>query len=132
MPDQTCDICGRTQASLELDVDGLWICETCRSRLMTQPVGEAEDDALDPELQPLVGKSAGAICRTLELPFVPPFESVIRAASQIAYDQDLYMSAWLFVTQWQDGTTVWRTAEGDATALVSPQGEVDIKKRGSA
>ena len=81
---------------------------------------------MDEALQPLVGKSAGAICRTLELPFEPPFKTVIRAASLIAYDHDLFMSAWLFVTQWLDGTTVWRDLDGQATALVSIAGDVKI------
>jgi hypothetical protein len=95
---------------------------------MTSPTTQDSAFDLDEALQPLVGKSAGAICRTLELPFVPPYKIVIEAASKIAYDRDLYMSAWLFVTQWQDGTTVWQASDGQATALVTPDGAVNIHK----
>ena len=83
---------------------------------------------LDEALQALIGKSAGAICRTLELPFVPPYDIVIEAATRIAYDQDLYMSAWVFVTQWLDGTTVWRASNSRATGLVTLNGTVIIQK----
>ena len=128
MAETRCDICGKTRAELEIDADGLWICKTCQSRLITAPVDAESTHELDPDLQILVGKSAGAICRTLELPFVPPYKTVINAASRIAYDQDRYMSAWLFVTQWQDGTTVWRSSDGRATAQVTIQGNVTIKQ----
>ena len=80
------------------------------------------------ELQALVGKSAGAICRTLELPPEPPYDVVLEAASKIGYDMDLYLSAWLFVTQWQDGTTIWRASDGSGTAQVTPNGEVFIQE----
>ncbi len=83
---------------------------------------------LDEKLAPLVGNSAGAICRTLELSYVPPYKSVIDAASKIGYDQDLYMSAWLFVSQWQDGTTLWRESDDHANAQVTPDGKVNIQE----
>ena len=86
-------------------------------------------NGLDEALQPLVGKSAGAICRTLELPFAPPYESIIKAASNIAYDQDRYMSAWLFVTQWLDGTTVWRSSDGSEIAHVTLDGIVNMQNK---
>ena len=60
-------------------------------------------------------------------PFVPPYQTVIEAASNIAYDQDRYMSAWLFVTQWLDGTTVWRSSDGRETVHITPDGTI-IKK----
>jgi len=139
MEERSCDICGRSESALiiesqedsrpglQVDEDGLWMCKACQERLWTRPV--VLDDALeiDEELRALVGKSAGAICRTLELPLVPPYETVLEAASKIAYDQDLFMSAWLFVSQWGDGTTVWREPEGQATALVIPDGTVNIQ-----
>ena len=115
------------QPPLQVDEDGLWICSVCQERLTTRPVSHDPILDLDERLQSLIGKSAGAICRTLELPFVPPYEVVIEAASKIAYDQDMYMSAWLFVTQWQDGSTVWRASDGHATALVTPDGVVNIQ-----
>ena len=113
---------------MELDEDGLWACRGCRARLALPAVGEEAEDA--PEgLERLVGKSAGAICRTLNLPYEPPYEAVIDAASRIAYDENRYMSAWSFVTQWLDGSTVWRDEEGAAVAVVRPDGSVWVRGR---
>ena len=89
-----CDICGlsenalhaRVQSSttqLERDSDNLWICDDCKSNLITQPVGHSFENELDEELMGLIGKSAGAICHTLNLPFRPPYQSVIEAASNL-------------------------------------------------
>ena len=138
MSDQrTCDFCGRSERDLsaqapggspamELDRDGLWVCHDCRDKLVLSAVGGLAGK-LPPELKALVGKSAGAICRTLNLPYRPPYRSIVDAASQIAYDQDRYMSAWSFVTQWLDGTTVWRAEGEDAVAIVAPDGSVRIE-----
>ena len=133
-----CDFCGRSEIDLlaqapvgspamELDEDGLWVCYDCRAKHVLPPVGEAVD--LAKELETLVGKSAGAICRTLNLPYEPPYRSVIDAASKIAYDEDRYMSAWSFVTQWPDETTVWRTEDGGSIAVVAPDGSVRVQRR---
>ena len=135
-----CDICDRSEADLraqktnespvlEIDSDGLWICGDCRSRLTTSPVGEQDDSILLEELGALVGQSAGAICYVLNLPYEPPYRSVIDAASLIAYDQDLYLSGWAFVTQWMDGTTVWRSEDGTATVIVGADGSVEKMSR---
>ena len=126
MDQQLCDICGRPEAKRK-DEDGLWICNPCYKQIKSQPKTQDFDDTLDEALQPLIGKSAGAICRTLELPFVPPFDTVIEAALIIAYDQDLYMSAWLFVSQWQNGTTTWLAPNGQANAQVTTDGKVYIQ-----
>jgi hypothetical protein len=112
---------------LELDEDELWVCYRCRGRLSLPPVGRGEE--LIEGLEQLVGKSAGAICLTLNLPYAPPYQSVIDAASKIAYDEDRYMSTWSFVAQWLDGTTVWRAEDGSATALVGPDGSVRIEHK---
>ena len=137
-----CDFCGRPgtvsleqdpdgQRELELDQDGLWVCSKCKAGLVGDPTGYLDEDKgeLDERLQALVGKSAGAICRTLNLAYVLPYQSIIDAASRIAYDEDRYMSAWLFVTQWMDGTTVWQTEDGSARALVSADGDIRIETR---
>jgi hypothetical protein len=134
---QFCDICGRSEDQLRqelpgksfrlvMDDDGLWLCPDCRGRLTTRPVSreEEEDDELDDEIKALIGRTAGAICRTLNLPYTPPYQLVIDAASCIAYDEDVHMSNWTFAALWLDGTTVWRSEDGAATALVSDDGQV--------
>jgi hypothetical protein len=65
----------------------------------------------------------------MNLAYVPPYRSIIDAASRIAYDEDRYMSAWLFVTQWMDGTTLWQTEDKSARALVSTDGNIQIETR---
>ncbi len=140
-----CDFCGRSEIELsaqildrspgmELDEDGLWACHNCRAKHVLPTVGAVgqEAEALVKELDALVGQSAGAICRTLNLPYRPPYQSVIDAASKIAYDEDRYMSAWSFVTQWLDGTTVWRAEDGEAVAVVAPDGSVRVRSRYSS
>ncbi|MCP4424216.1 MAG: hypothetical protein GY803_06990 [Chloroflexi bacterium] len=102
------------------------MCAGCRARLVSASVSQS-DSPLDEEIEALIGKSVGAICYTLNLPYKPPYQSIIDAASRIGYDQDLYMGAWLFVTQWLDGTTVWRAEDGRATAVVTPDGAVRIE-----
>jgi hypothetical protein len=137
-----CDICGRPetkfqvqnlngQPELEMDEDGLWICSECRAKLVSKPTGYRADDAseLDERIRALVGKSAGAICHTTNLTYEPPYQSIIDAASTIAYDEDRYMSAWSFVTQWMDGTTVWQSPDRIAKALVSTDGNIQIETR---
>ena len=135
---RTCDFCGRSETELlaqapigspvlELDEDGLWVCRDCRARLILPPVGKAVD--LPEGLEALVGKSAGAICYTLNLPYEPPYRSVIDAASKIAYDEDRFMSAWSFVAQWPDGTTVWRAEDGSSMAVVAPDGSIRVQHR---
>ena len=107
------------------------MCGLSSWSITSEPTGYLDEDEgeLDDRLQALVGESAGAICRTLNLAYVPPYQSIIDAASRIAYDEDRYMSAWLFVTQWMDGSTLWQTEDGSARALVSPDGNVRIETR---
>ena len=137
-PHRCCDFCGRSETELaltgptsapaiELDEDGLWVCCVCRPALVLPQVGVESDDF--EELRALIGKSAGAICYSLNLPYEPPFLSVIDAASKIAYDEDLYMSAWSFVTEWRDGTTVWRAEDGSELAFVEPDGSIRVQRR---
>ncbi len=134
-----CDFCGCSESELsaqapdrsrviELDGDGLWVCDYCRAKLVLATVGE-EAGELGEKLNALVGQSAGAICHTLNLPYEPPYRAILDAASMIAYDQDRFMSAWLFVTQWLDGTTVWHAESGEAVAFVAPDGSVRMRSR---
>jgi hypothetical protein len=137
-----CDFCGlpattlvdharNSPRQLELDEDGLWVCSECQARLISKPTGYGDeaDSELDEKLTALIGKSAGAICRTMDLPYQPPYQAIIDAASKIAYDEDRYMSAWLFVTQWMDGTTVWQSEDRRAKALVYPDGSIQVENR---
>jgi hypothetical protein len=55
------------------------------------------------------------------------YQDIIDAASAIAYDEDLYMSAWTFVSLWLDGTTVWRSPDRSRIAYRTPSGPVQIK-----
>jgi hypothetical protein len=111
---------------MEKDRDNLWVCYNCRDKLILSAVGQLAGEVPE-ELGVLVGKSAGAICRTLNLPYKPPYQSVIDAASKIAYDEDRYMSAWSFIAQWPDGTTVWRAEGEESIAIVTPDGSVRIE-----
>ena len=132
-----CDFCGRLehelpepadekQPRLTIDEDGLWGCADCRRKMVTEPIGDGAVVELEDELAELVGKSAGAICRTLNLPYMPPYQEVIDAASKIAYDEDRYMSGWQFVNKWLDGSTVWRAEDGKGMAIVRPDGTIQI------
>jgi hypothetical protein len=140
MPVQKCcDFCDRTEDELPepstgsdklvIDTDGLWVCQECRSKLTTQPTDQQTPAFLEDALLPLVGKSAGAICRTLALPYEPPYRNILDAASTIAYDEDRYMSTWTFVSQWLDGTTVWHSPDGASEAFVSTKGDLRIISR---
>ena len=130
-----CDFCGRleselpeveNQSKLTIDEDGLWSCAICRPKLKTEPVGDGWEVELEDELLALIGKSAGAICRTLQLPYAPPYEIVLDAAIKIGYDKDHYMSAWTFVNQWLDGSTVWRSEDGRGMAIIKPDGSIQV------
>jgi hypothetical protein len=112
---------------MEQDEDGLWACYHCRAQLVLRPVGEAADR--QKELSALVGQSAGAICYTLNLPYEPPYRTVIDAASRIAYEEDRYMSAWSYMAQWPDGTTIWCAEDGRTLAIVAPDGSIRMERR---
>ena len=132
-----CDFCGRFEhelpepkdkkkPKLTIDEDGLWACSDCRPKLRTEPVGDGWDVELEDELMALIGKSAGAICHTLELPYAHPYQTVLDAASTIGYTDEQPMSSWTFVNQWLDGSTVWRSEDGRGMAIVKPDGRVQV------
>jgi hypothetical protein len=130
-----CDFCGRPESELPaiknkpkltIDEDGLWSCAECRPKLSTEPIGDGSKVELEEELAALVGKSAGVICHTMNLPLEPPYQFVLNAASKIGYDEDHYMSGWLFVNQWLDGSTVWRAEDGRGMAIVKEDGSIQI------
>lgn len=134
---KTCDICNRSESEflkkgnslkIALDANGLWLCEDCRSKMKHLPPVNHDDTELDEDLKQLVGKSAGAICRTLELPYQPPYQEILDAAARIAYDEDRYMSAWSFLTQWMDGTTVWQSEDRTTIAIIFPDGDIQLQQ----
>lgn len=134
----TCDICGRSEfeiqhqaqyssQKIEIDEDGLWICGECKAGLTEVPLGNEYEGEQDDRIRELAGKSAGAICRTMDLPYTHPYRSIIDAASKIAYDEERYLSTWTFVEQWMDGTTLWLSADKSTRALVFPNGNVEFQ-----
>jgi hypothetical protein len=138
-PERIYDICGRSENALppysddtpllHVDEDGFWLCADCQKAVKSTPVSECEEGELIEELKSLVGKSAGTICYTLDLPYVPPYAYVIDDANKIAYAEDRVMSEWTFIAQWLDNSTVWLSPERDQVALVCPDGSVVIRDR---
>ena len=132
-----CDFCGRfeyelpepadtKEPKLTIDEDGLWACADCSPRLKTTPVGDGGEVELEDELIALIGQSAKAICRILELPYITPYQFVLGAASKIGSADEQPMSDWRFVNQWQDGSTVWRAEDGRGMAVVKPDGSIQL------
>jgi hypothetical protein len=107
-----------------MEIDGLWVCRDCGAKLVTTPIGESVMGELPQQLEALVGKSAGAICLTLNLPHEAPYQSLVDHADLLHSN---YMSAWSFVTQWLDGRTIWRDEDGSAVAVVTPDGQLHIE-----
>lgn len=137
----SCDFCGRSELELqrpdrnslnkiETDEDGLWICSDCQTKTVSMPSGIVEEDEHDQRIRTLIGKSAGSICLTMNLPYEPPYENIIDAASKIAYDEDRYMSTWSYLAQWIDGTTVWLSPDKNTKALVLPNGDIEFRVKG--
>ena len=132
-----CDFCGRYEhelpkpkdketPELTIDEDGLWICSDCRAKISAEPVGDGWEVELEDEIKALIGESAGTIYRKLGLPYEPPYENVLDAASKIGSAEDHIMSGWLFVNQWLDGSTVWRSQDGRGMVIVQPDGSIKV------
>jgi hypothetical protein len=139
MEERRCDMCGRTEAEiaagptgeypgLELSRNGWWLCRHCQS--VVSPVPAKEDDyyeeyELPPELQALVGKSAGTVCMILDLPKAPPYKQIIEDATIL---QHLSMTAWTFITARGDGSSFWESPDKGSTAIVKFDGAVQVEK----
>jgi hypothetical protein len=140
MDERRCDLCGRTEGeilaqtpgtvqALELNGMGLWLCLQCRSQPSTGPSSLDEDREVyefPAELRPLLNKSAGAICMTMDLPRRPPFREIVEDAYVL---QGRTMGAWIFVTQWNDGSTIWRSPDGLQVAIIKFDGTMRIEQR---
>lgn len=78
------------------------------------------DDQVHEELGSLAGKNASAIAfANLQFDTDPLIATVLDAALLIR-DEPYYMSTWVYVTQWDDGTTIWCAPDGSAMAAVTP------------
>jgi hypothetical protein len=80
------------------------------------------------ELESLVGKNASQIAyANLQHDAHPLVEAVLDAAILIRAEP-YYMSTWVYVTQWEDGTTIWHAPEGDGTATVFRDGTIHVER----
>ena len=86
------------------------------------------DEELQEELLSLEGLSAGQICqKDPARSFHPQIVNVIEAAFTISADPWFLADA-IYVAQWSDGTTIWRSVDGSATPTVSIEGRVVTEK----
>jgi hypothetical protein len=81
------------------------------------------EDEMPEAVRALVGRQAGWITMTLNLPYEPPYRDLIDHAERM---QSSLRSPWTFVAQWLDGTTLWRAPDGSAVATVSPDSSLRI------
>ena len=83
------------------------------------------EDGVEAEIAALVGKSAGEICYH-DFRYSGFYAQVLSNAAEALWES--IRSPWTFVEMWNDGTTVWRSPEGDVTATVSADGEIAIEQ----
>ena len=140
MDERRCDMCGRTEqeiaargtaeySGLELGRNGWWLCRRCQSEVNPNPAKddeEYEEYQLPPELRALVGKSAGTVCMVLDLPRRPPYTQIIEDASILQHQA---MTAWTFVTEREDGSSVWESPDKRASVIVKFDGAVRVEKK---
>lgn len=82
---------------------------------------------MQPKVDDLVGMAAGMVCRVLDNPAGAAIEPVVAAAQEIAYDQDLMMSAWTFMSIDGTGATAWKAPDGSQIATVDGDGRVTVR-----
>jgi hypothetical protein len=82
-----------------------------------------DDTAID-EIEALIGQSAGHICYH-DFYHGGYHTQVLSEAAGVMWEN--FMSPWEFVEMWNNGTTLWRSPEGDATATVTPEGEIHVE-----
>jgi hypothetical protein len=141
MEERRCDMCGRTEGEigaagtgefsrLELCGNGWWLCRHCQSQVNPKPAKEDgeeeyEEYQLPPELHALVGKSAGTVCMILDLPKRPPYKQIIEDATVLQLQA---MTAWTFVTERDDGSSIWESPDKRSAAIVKFNGAVQVEK----
>jgi hypothetical protein len=75
------------------------------------------------EIEDQIGRGAGNIVATNFRHHAYLTETLAEAA--LAVQQSL-RSAWILAEIWNNGTTVWRSPAGVQTAVVTPDGEIQI------
>ena len=82
-----------------------------------------DDEQALHEIEAQIGRGAGNIAATNFRHHTYLTETLTEAA--LAVQQSL-RSAWTLAETWNNGTTVWRSPAGDQTAVVTPDGEMQI------
>ena len=78
----------------------------------------------DDEINALVGKNAGQIAMTLDLPYIHPYGSVIDGAIAV---QESLRSTWIFAGMDSENNTVWISP--DQVWVLHVDSDGDIKQR---
>ena len=73
------------------------------------------------EIHALIGKSAGEICYHNFFHENFCTQALVNAAESL---WERVKSPWVLVEIWNNGTTLWQSPQGDATAAVTAEGEV--------
>jgi hypothetical protein len=76
-------------------------------------------------LEPLLGKNAGAIAMTLNLPYVEPCRVVIDAAIAV---QESLRSPWTFAGLDPFGNTLWMSPAQDRMLRVDSNGVITVER----
>jgi len=133
--DTKCDICDRSVSEIreqgegdgtgpQLNAGGIWICSECMLDFSTRRAVFEDDLQLEHNLDSLVGKNAGAIAMTLNLPYVKPIKVVIDGAIAV---QESLRSPWTFVTLDSDGNTLWLSPDRKSVVRVDPEGNLEVQ-----
>jgi hypothetical protein len=86
------------------------------------------NDNATKELESLVGRNASQIAyANLQYDAHPLVEAVLDAAILIRAEPH-YLSTWVYITQWPDGTTIWHAPDGDAVATVFRDGTIHVER----
>jgi hypothetical protein len=83
-----------------------------------------DDEQAYREMQALVGQSAGHIAYH-SFGYETYLTGMLVEAAQAMWES--LRSPWTLVEVWNNGTTVWRSPDGIETAMVTPNGEIQIQ-----
>lgn len=86
------------------------------------------EEDIQEELLSLEGLNPGQIChKVLKHDAYPQVMYVIEAALLIR-DAPHLLTDWLYVDQWSDGTTIWKSPDRTEMATVDIEGKVRVEK----